>query len=278
MSITRAPITACCAALRRGLLRSAPRTNLDGKGYVDTVSDNLIENVRLADFEDDLRKGDGNELKTKFRSNRSSSALAVNNFAPFRRDPGNLKLPGGANFSALQFERKCPHGLKSRRSPHLDVFAEGTNSFVAIESKCLEPLSSKEAKFAAAYEREILDDRRRSSWFQEMRQLLDEPSRYRWLDAAQLIKHAFGLSHTFKNKLGTLLYLYWEPLNPEKHPFFSEHRAELERFSNSIRKQEHPRFVSMSYPELWRSWDMLKGPDWLTTHLCRIRARYEVEV
>jgi hypothetical protein len=28
-------------------------------------------------------------------------------------------------------------------------------------------------------------------------QLMREPGTYRWLDAAQLVKHAFGIAHTF---------------------------------------------------------------------------------
>lgn len=72
---------------------------LDEKGYVSEVGQNLIEGVHLVDFEADLRQGDGNELEEKFRAAHSSSALAVNTFAPFKSDPVALRLPGGGAFA-----------------------------------------------------------------------------------------------------------------------------------------------------------------------------------
>ncbi|MGH6618390.1 MAG: PGN_0703 family putative restriction endonuclease, partial [Alphaproteobacteria bacterium] len=84
---------------------------LDEKGYVSEACQNLIEGVRLVDFEADLRQGDGNELEGKFRAAHSSSALAVNTFARFKSDRAALRLPAGDGFTCLRFERKCPHGL-----------------------------------------------------------------------------------------------------------------------------------------------------------------------
>jgi hypothetical protein len=108
-----------------------------------------------------------------------------------------------------------------------------------------------------------------------MKRLRDEPCSYRWLDAAQLVKHAFGIAHTYREKPATLLYLFWEPSNTEVHPFFEEHRAEVIRFAASV-DGGGPEFVSMSYPELWRSWDALHEPEWLRIHAGRLRARYGV--
>jgi hypothetical protein len=239
---------------------------LDEKGYVSEASQNLIEGVRLNDFEADLRQGDGNELEGKFRAAHSSSALAVNTFAPFKANASTLRLPGGGGFANLHFERKCPHGLVGRRSPNLDVLADGPNGVVAVESKCLESLTSHKANFAAAYDSEIRDERRRTAWFQEMRLLVEEPRTYRWLDAAQLVKHAFGLAYSFPDRSVTLLYLFWEPSNPEAHPIFAEHRAEVTRFAAST-IGGGPEFVAMSYPELWKLWDSHPEPKWLPAHV-----------
>jgi hypothetical protein len=107
--------------------------------------------------------------------------------------------------------------------------------------------------------------------------VVDDEYRYRWLDAAQLVKHAFGIAHTFPNKPATLLYLFWEPSNPKEHPFFDEHRAEVTRFSEAI-SGGGPEFIAMSYPELWASWDAHPEPNWLPTHVSRLRARYGVAV
>ena len=66
--------------------------------------------------------------------------------------------------------------------------------------------------------------------FREMHRLVESPRSYLWLDAAQLVKHAFGLAYTFPDRPVTLIYLFWEPSNPEAYPIFAEHRAEVDRF------------------------------------------------
>ncbi len=274
-SPNRAPLDGCRSALIQGFYRSAAKIALDEKGYVSEASQNLIEGVHIGDFEADLRQGDGNELDGKFRAAHSSSALAVNTFAPFKANPAELRLPGAGGYTSLHFERKCPHGLAGRRSPNLDVLADGPNGVVAVESKCLEPLSPHVAEFAPAYESEIKDQRRQTAWFREMLRLVKEPKTYRWLDAAQLVKHAFGLAYTFPEQLVTLIYLFWEPSNPDAYPIFVEHRAEVSRFAASI-VGGGPTFVAMSYPELWKLWDSHSGPGWLPAHVGRLRARYSV--
>jgi hypothetical protein len=271
------PLIACRSALIQAFLMSVPHAVLDKNGYVSEAGQNLIEGVRLEDFEADLLQGDGNEMKGKFRAAHSSSALAVNTFAPFKADLDSLRLPGGSGFASLHFERKCPHGLVGRRSPNLDVLVDGPNGVVAIESKLLEPLGVHIAKFSSAYPAEITDERCRTAWFGAMKQLMRDPRTYRWLDAAQLVKHAFGIAHTFPNKPATLLYLFWEPSNPKQYRFFDEHRAEVAQFAASV-FGGGPEFVAMSYPDLWRSWDAHSVPEWLQTHVGRLRARYGVGI
>lgn len=46
--------------------------------------------------------------------------------------------------------------------------------------------------------------------------LLQEPKRYLYLDAAQLVKHALGFARCYADRTVTLLYLYWEPRNAER--------------------------------------------------------------
>lgn len=277
ISPTRAPLDACRSALIHGFHRSAPKAALDEKGYVSEASQNLIEGVHLDDFEADLRQGDGNELEGKFRAAHSSSALAVNTFAPFRANPAELWLPGTGGFTNLHFERKCPHGLVGRRSPNLDVLADGPNGVVAVESKCLEALTPHQAKFAPAYNSEIRDERRQTAWFREMHRLVEKPRSYQWLDAAQLVKHAFGLAYTFRDQPVTLIYLFWEPSNPEAYPIFAEHRAEVTQFAASI-TGSGPEFAAMSYPELWKLWDSCTEIEWLPAHVARLKARYAVAI
>lgn len=258
------------------MARQRPDGLIDDNGYAADFRGNLLPMVLPEDFEADLSAGDGNELQTKFRAAHSSSALAVNCFAPFRRRIGDLAMPGGAAFDQLQFERKCPTGLRGGRSPNLDVLLSGPTGVVGIESKLTEYLVRHRAAFSLAYAEQIRDGRRDHGYFREMIRLLDAPDSYVWLDAAQLIKHAFGLARTFRDRSTTLLYLFWEPQNPDACPEFAAHRAEIAAFAERV-ADTGPSFVAMSYPELWETWAQT-GPVWLTSHLAELRARYLVAI
>ena len=135
-------------ALQDALKASSAKVDLDEKGYTDSVSDNLLPSVAVADFEADLRQGSGDELTGKIRAAHSSTALAVNCFAPFRRSPSHLHLCGTEGFTSLHFEKKCPTGLRGT-PPNLDVLASRSDRVVAIESKCTEYLSPTAARFQA---------------------------------------------------------------------------------------------------------------------------------
>ena len=276
VKLIQLPRPASYAALRSGFLRSSPGVLTDGKGYVADAALNLIGGVELSDFEADVRKGDGNEMAGKFRAVHSSTALAVNSFAPFKRHLGTLNLLNTNGFSSLHFERKCPHGLRRGNSPNLDVLTESPDRVVAVESKCTEYLVRHTAKFSPAYDAEITDERRDGPWFRMMCRLTERPDAFCRLDAAQLVKHAFGLAHTFPGRPVTLLYVFWEPANPDAFPVFAEHRAEITRFGEQV-SGGSPSFASMSYPELWESWEP-EGPEWLSSHVARLRHRYVVSV
>lgn len=262
-------------ALRRSFMRIHPTREVDDQGYVRNVTDNLVANVRREDFEADLRSGDGNELKRKFKAVHSSSALAVNVFGPFRTCISELTLPGKASFTRLAFERKCPHGVSSS-SPNLDLLLDGPEGVVGIESKLTEHLSKHRAAFSPKYHHKIRDERRDSAWFREMCRLEDNPRLYCWLDAAQLVKHAFGLAYTFPGQPVSLLYLFWEPCNAGQFPLFAKHRHEIDAFSESV-GGSRPAFRAMSYGELLSDW-LETAPSWLANHIGELRTRYQVDL
>ena len=262
-------------ALHGAFVRANPLVEVDTQGYMHDVTENLLPFVRLADFEADLRAGDGNELEGKFKAVHSSSVLAINVFAPFRARGSELILPGSGSITGLEFERKCPHGV-SGRAPNLDVLLTGPDGVIGIESKLTEPLSRHRAVFSPKYREKIRDERRESAWFREMLRLEEDPGRYAWLDTAQLVKHAYGLAHTFPDNPVTLFYLYWEPRNAERFPLFVEHRREIDAFSERVARSR-PSFRAMSYAELWCTWSE-NAPSWLTAHLDAMRARYEVDL
>lgn len=265
-------------ALSEAFTRQHPDTPLDPNGYVSNFRDTLLPLVSPEDFEADLSAGDGNELETKFRAAHSSSGLAVNCFAPFRRRISDLDIPGHGDFDDLQFEKKCPTGLRGGRAPNLDVVLSGPGGVVGVESKLTEYLSPHRAEFSLAYAEQITDARRDQGYFREMMRLRDRPDHYTWLDAAQLIKHAFGLARTFTNRPVTLLYLFWEPANPNAGPEFAAHRDEIEQFKGRM-AESSPTFEAMSYPELWQYWRGIPStPRWLNEHLDNLQRRYHVSI
>jgi hypothetical protein len=263
-------------ALRVGLLQVSPSAAADMAGYVLDFRDNLLPGVDPVDFEVDLRQGRGNELEGKFRAAHSSSALAVNCFAPFRQRTGQLRLGAFAGFNSLRFEAKCPTGLGGT-PPHLDVLVDGAERVVGIESKCTEPLSTHTAAFSPAYRNRLDSTLREGVWFAEMLLLHETPAAYRWLDAAQLIKHAFGLARTYSGRHSVLLYLFWEPSNARSFPIFRQHREEIAEFSHRVQGSS-PAFSAMSYDELWQEWADADPPAWLSEHLARLRTRYDVAI
>jgi hypothetical protein len=107
------------------------------QGYLPTIESNLIPRVHPNQFLGDMKNGAGQELKWKFLAAHSSSALAVNNFTPFKDHPDHLMLLDQKNFGPPTFEKKLPTGLGGT-PPTLDVWLQSGIEGWAIESKFLE--------------------------------------------------------------------------------------------------------------------------------------------
>lgn len=249
-------------------------TPSDARGYVPRPEDNLVPGVRLEQFRADLEKGAGHELQGKFRAVHSSSALAVNTFAPFKDRPAELVLLGRRGFDSVVFEKQLPTGLHGT-PPTLDVFLRRGDEVIAIESKFLEYLTPKEAKFSASYNRANLPWAEEGWWAVLEDAKTADP---RNLDVAQLVKHYFGVSRLlamgdetgWKPARATLLYLYWEPANPGQVEACVRHRAEIEQLATRVADSRID-FRAMSYPALWLEWEKRSG---LAAHVGDLRRRY----
>jgi hypothetical protein len=265
------------SALGEALERARRGVARDGQGYVMRLDDNFLPKVTLSEVQAAFAAGAGNELQGKMRAPWSSSALAINSFAPWQNNPADLTLAGISSFTeTLAFEAKCPNGV-SRIPPHLDVLLERGDGIVAVESKCTEYLSPKTAKVANAYRALETkgDERAKTRWFAA----LSEMPRFRLLDAYQLVKHYLGLSLTYPQRPLTLVYLYWEPANAGSLPTFGQHREEIKRFAEIVAGDVSCRFESLSYPDHWRELEAQAAkPDWLDSHLAELRRRYLVDV
>lgn len=86
-----------------------------------------------------------------------------------------------------------------------------------------------------------------------------------FLDAAQLVKHAFGLvtDGSRKGKAPVLVYLFAEPASLNGRPIpkasISCHREEIERFAAAVTGAEIP-FHSISYREWLDTWPAAPSP------------------
>lgn len=265
-------------ALRGGLLDVGPGAVLDEADYVVDVADNLLPGFAVADIEDEFSAGAGGELKGKMRAPWSSSALAVNSFLPFRTHGTPVGFRGLGPFApAFEFEAKCPNKV-SGTPPHLDVLFTRGDEIVAVESKCTEFLQGSahtavSTRYLALKERG--DSRASSRWFAALTQTADFPL----LDSYQLVKHYLGLRNTYPNRALTLVYLYWEPANPDSEPTFHAHRDEVARFAELVDGDETCRFVHASYADVWHEWAGLGDtPAWLPAHLELLGRRYLVTV
>ncbi len=239
---------------------------------MDQPHENLIEGVRMDQFEADLRAGDGNELHTKFCAVHSSSALAVNSFAPFKDRPEDLRLSGAAGAYEVSFERQLPI-IRGRRPANLDVWIERSSGTVAVESKLLEHFARKRPTFADAYQ-QLAPPVSEPSWWSVCERYWDGPPGH--LDAAQLIKHYFGLrlhqEALFAPVDLSLLYLFWEPDNADDVEECIEHRREVEEFASMVEDASVP-FAWMTYADLWREW---QADPVLADHARRLQDRYAV--
>lgn len=207
----------------------------------------------------------GNEVSSgKLSSPESSAALAVNTFGWFIERPDFLpRFPGLEAFDwpaqqvDVEFCARFP--WSGGKHPWLDVLVESTNAIIGVESKRFEPFRDrKNATFSTAYDRAVWHDR--MGPFEVLRdRLRSKEERFCFLDAVQLVKHAFGLVTEGRRraKAPHLLYLFAEPVaragipitDQEKHA----HRSEIAHFGGLIEGAE-VKFHAMSYQEWFATW------------------------
>lgn len=259
-------------------------------GYFDSYMQNTLPMVQKEDFVGDFTRASGHELfpksgKPKFCSVVSSSALVVNAFAPWKRHPEllSLDLDGHtvSGFHKPSFEKKVPNGLKGT-PPHLDVWLENPDNIVAIESKFTEFFSRKKGSFSDQYRIYIQENAvefSNSPWidFVESEHLISD---FHHLDAAQLVKHYFGLKYYIKanatNKTITLLYIYWQPsdLVMQKGLVFIEHAEELARFADHVKADPQVKFRYSNYSSIYDHWVRYSNDKEVRSHLEAFKQRY----
>lgn len=240
----------------------------NNRGYVETIEENLTSTTRKQDFEAAFSKGNGNELKKKFKALYSSSALCVNFFAVFKRNVNRLTILGESNFTDGNFEVKLKTGLKGT-PPNLDFCLENDNCLIGFESKFLEPLTLKQPKFSSSYSNGFL-----ARIDQALPKIVDHYRRTNAktnLDTAQLLKHTIGLLNNKGKRTVKLIYVYWEPLNSTEFYEYEQHRKQINDFAGRVKSISGLSFHHFTYLELY---DLFNKENFCKAHLNNFKNRY----
>lgn len=208
----------------------------------------------------------GKELVSgKFANPASSACLAANAFGAFLEAPASLTsasvgLATSDTVTLVSLESQMRFPWTGGLHPWLDAHLETADVLIGIESKRYEPFRDrKTVDFSEAYARPVWGDRMQP--FESMRAALQSGEQvFSYLDAAQLVKHAFGL-RTQGEKRGRrphLLYLYAEPKafadgRPIGRELITAHRDEVERFAEAVRDAEVT-FSSARYHDVLTVW------------------------
>lgn len=238
-------------------------------GRIRRISDLLIDGVHHEQLPDSVDR-------TRLRSPQSAAALTINSFLPWQSAPDHLPLAGWAGFGAIQFEVRCPTGLRGT-PPHLDLLALRDEVAVAVTVRCVEYLSRRKTAVAPSYDRLLDETPGLEPWLRQLHKLRNQPTGYRHLDLGALVKHALALGRTFPERPTILLYLFWEPLDSDQFDEFQRHREELAELADVVR-DARVTFVPQTFDALWRQWEERTAPAWLASHVRRLRARYNVAV
>ena len=234
----------------------------------DSVSDlHFLPGVPVSHVLARLANAGGNEIESgKLSSPSSSAALAVNCFGWFVERPERLpplprlKAVGVPEYVEVEFCARFP--WRGGRHPWLDAVVRTSTALIGIESKRFEPFRDVNAvRLSPAYDRRVWGSK--MTRYEGMRDRLRSGAEtFVHLDAAQLIKHAFGLvsEGSRENLKPILYYIFAEPSEVDGHVVSADdlkrHRDEIMRFSTEVAEDEVI-FRYASYREWLDTWHLL---------------------
>lgn len=211
-----------------------------------------------------LEQAGGDEVGSgKLRSAESSAALAVNTFGWFIERPE--RFPPPPSLDDLDWPALCVEvevcarfPWAGGRHPWLDAMLETSGSLIGVESKRFEPFRDrKRIELSTAYDRPVWGEG--MAPFEALRDRLRTGPTFEHLDAAQLVKHAFGLvtEGRRRGKTPVLLYLYAEPTERAGRPIptadIQSHRDEVAAFAEQVQGAA-VRFAASSYRAWLAGW------------------------
>ena len=251
------------------LNQSIPLTGSKGErgrqAYTLTLDQNLFEPL-LEENQKQINNGNGQELvgspdsPAKMQALHSSSALGVNIFQYWQKRELLDEIATVCGFcqkgnqlsGSLVFEDKYPIRSYFKAPPNIDAVFHNNDSspykLFAVECKFSESYGGrKHGGMAPVYLEEdgLWNDL--PTLHELASEISTDDNRYRYLHAAQLIKHILGLREFLKEtkKKFRLLYLWYDVLGSEG----ANHRAEVDDFAETV-KSDDIKFNAMTYQEL----------------------------
>ena len=249
-------------AKNRGLMLIGSQGVRGRKIYTSQVDENLFHSLN-SDTITEFNDGDGGELNgspnrpAKMQALHSSSALGVNIF-DYWRGASDLSVisaacglcRAGRKLSGkIRFEQKFSIDDQFQRSPNLDLtiyLQSGRYKAFGIECKFTEPYSSRrhgglDRKYFQNKEiwQDLLATRNLA------RKISPDDNSFKYLHAAQLIKHILGMNRKFGHGKYRLLYLWYDSFGEPGYL----HRQEIEEFKDVVRS-DGVVFHEITYQEL----------------------------
>lgn len=209
---------------------------------------------------EEFRKADGGELNSTSFALHSSPVLAVN-FFQFWRETGQAGVVAGALFgdpscTDLKFEAKHPTGVSrsgKASAANLDVEFSGGRQPWAVEAKFCEPYGAKPKKFlrdaCLAAESTPMIWKSLPNCLQLAKQAQDREPMFKYLDAAQLLKHVLALTKEYGPNAFGLVYLWYDASEHLGADDIDRHKEEIEQFAERIR--DDVCFHSKTYQEVF---------------------------
>jgi hypothetical protein len=199
--------------------------------------------------------------------------LALSSFLPWLDQPDGLRLAGITRFRELNFDVRCPTGVRGT-PPHIEVVASGPAGVVGATARSFDYLALRRSKLSAAYA--TLDvPSALAPWAALMRAETDGQERFRYLDVPTLGKLAIGLGRIFEHRPVRLLYLFLEPVDAGICQPFLDHRAELAWVAEQTRDSAVV-LVASSFHELWEEWCVAETPATLREIAAQLSRAYAV--
>jgi hypothetical protein len=261
--------------LRQRRWAEAAGVAVDARGYVRERVANLRRELSCgaaADFARGSELEPGRHRPARMWALHSSAALVANVFdgwgaanAPLVAALGEQRQP-----AAIAFEEPIPTGVAGD-PPTLDVaLTLRSGRLIAVESKFTEWLQRRPRNKQAFKPKYFPPGR--DLWAEHglhacqglARALQSGAERFKWLHAAQLLKHALGLAR--RGAPAALVYLYFDWPTRES----AAHRAELERFAARVAGEIELRVLT--YQALYAALARDSATD--RAYLDYLRARY----